>query len=181
MLEIRWSIWRWFSRHAVHRVKGKRQCSCTNTNQPWSDLNTSYSSILSLAIYFPCTFLMLIVSLFWLPPPHTHRHSPDSLALHPLQRDTMCPAWFHVLLSPLTYWCQCLLSCVSAPLLFPSSLLAPLMSGPQLKPVIICCGASSALTRPSLEPSIWHWGKRKKRQNSFPENGTLWNISFKCN
>lgn len=30
----------------------------------------------------------------------------------------------------------------------PSSLLVPLMSGPVLKPVIICCGASWALTRP---------------------------------
>lgn len=40
--------------------------------------------------------------------------------LNPLQLNTVCTAWCHVLLSPWTYWCQCLLSCVSAPLIFPS-------------------------------------------------------------
>lgn len=83
--------------------------------------------------------------------------------LNPLQLNTVCTAWCHVLLSPWTYWCQCcpvsLLRCYS-----PHSLLAPLMSRPQLKPVIICCGASWALSRPRLGTKDMARGKKKKER-----------------
>lgn len=46
----------------------------------------------------------------------------------------------------------------------PHSLLAPLMSRPQLKPVIICCGASWALSRPRLGTKDMARGKKKKER-----------------